>query len=52
MGWGQAPQETTPEVSYGRDYYANQYAMQRDGGRPIRMSLVGKENTAKRTTKD
>jgi len=45
--WGQTKQESTPDASYGREYYASQYAVQRAGGRPVRMSLVGKENTCK-----
>ena len=45
--WGQTKQESTPDATYGREYYASQYAVQRAGGRPIRMSLVGKENTTK-----
>lgn len=45
--WAKKEQVAPPTAKYGRDYYAEQYSTQTKGGRPIRMALVGKENTAK-----
>ena len=50
MTWGTQTQTTTVEPdtpAFGREYYETQFTNQVSGGRPIRMSLVGKENTTK-----
>mgnify|MGYP003114025367 FL=1 len=49
MAWAQS-KTTTVEVSapkYGVEYYRNLYDKKRESFAPIRMALVGKENTSK-----
>lgn len=50
MAWGTQEGTTIVEPNtpaFGREYYETQFTNQVSGGRPIRMSLVGKENTTK-----
>lgn len=51
MAWAQ-PKQTpaataTPSVQYGAEYYRELFNKKRESFAPIRMALVGKENTAK-----
>jgi len=49
MAWAQSKNNTV-EVSapkYGVEYYRNLYDKKRESFAPIRMALVGKENTGK-----
>ena len=50
MAWAQSKTEATPVkagATYGAEYYRELFDKKRDNHAPIRMALVGKENTAK-----
>ena len=49
MAWATStePVEDAPTTSYGADYYRDLFEQKRETHAPIRMALVGKENTAK-----
>ena len=48
MAWGQQPQQAeTTKATYGKDYYRNTFKNNTAHSVPVRMALVGKENTAK-----
>ena len=51
MAWAQpkqtSTQAATTTVKYGAEYYRELFNKKRESHAPIRMALVGKENTAK-----
>jgi len=50
MAWAQSKTEAAPAkagATYGADYYRELFDKKRENHAPIRMALVGKENTAK-----
>ena len=49
MAWAQSkePKVEQASVKYGVDYYRDLYSKKRESFAPIRMALVGKENTSK-----
>ena len=49
MAWSQATEKviTAPRPSFGVEHYRNLFDKKRESMAPIRMALVGKENTAK-----